>query len=184
MKSFRRCISDILLMTGWTLTVFSIARMSTFAAILMKWKECSNQYYTQEVPNIINKNSFDWSEETRDAVWFSQASEKIVMHDVIRSVGGPPCLSIEEAADPLFGIGVLCLIVYVLVGRSLNRKDCAESDAGVYRAYKGRQNSSVWICRGNCSRGGLRGRSHTQALRTSNKSAATSRGFRSDSCSN
>lgn len=133
MKSFRRCISDILLMTGWTLTVFSIARMSTFAAILMKWKECSNQYYTQEVPNIINKNSFDWSEETRDAVWFSQASEKIVMHDVIRSVGGPPCLSIEEAADPLFGIGVLCLIVYVLVGRSLNRKDCAESDAGVYR---------------------------------------------------
>ena len=90
MKSFRRCISDILLMTGWTLTVFSIARMSTFAAILMKWKERSNQYYTQEVPNIINKNSFDWSEETRDAVWFSQASEKIVMHDVIRSVAGSP----------------------------------------------------------------------------------------------
>lgn len=129
MKYFRRCVSDIFLMAGWTLVVFSIARMSTFGTILMKWKECSNQYYTQEVPNIINKNAFDWSVETRDAVWFSRASENIVKHDVVRSVRGAPYLTI---ADLPLGVGVSCLIMSILVGGgSLNRKDVDEPNTSL-----------------------------------------------------
>ncbi len=123
MNSFRKAISDALLMIGWALLIFAISRMYMFARFLDSWEKCSSQYYRQEVPGVVG-SWYSRPEEVRDATLFSEASEKIILHDVVKSIGGSPYLTVS---DPILGAGILCLIMSHFVGRSRKRTEAGPS---------------------------------------------------------
>ena len=73
------------------------------------------------MPSVI-PNVYRSPLECKDAVWFSRASEKIVMHDVVRRVGG---LRNASVTGPALGVGVFLLIASVCLDKRILTREGA-----------------------------------------------------------